>query len=171
MKRLRIFLAAVALTLPIAALARAPAYTSPGADRALVRFSWRMTVAGDVTCRPRTEEELAKLPVHMRTPEVCTPDPANYLLVMQLDEAAADTLPLLRGGIRGDRPLFVLEERALPPGRHRVRLELQRSSDASGLGILAAMDTVLELLPGRVQLVSLDAASGRFTVRSSAGRH
>lgn len=168
MTRLRILLATAALTLPIAALARAPAYTAPGADHALIRFSWRMTVAGDVTCRPRTEEELAAVPVHMRTPEVCTPDPASYLLVLRLDDAAADTLPLVRGGIRSDRPMFVLEERALPPGRHRLRLELQRSSAATGVGVLTAMDTVLDLRAGLVQLVSLDAGNGNFRVRTSA---
>ncbi|HSJ09907.1 MAG TPA: hypothetical protein VK928_08325, partial [Longimicrobiales bacterium] len=106
------------------------------------------------------------LPVHMRTPEVCTKDEATYVLVTRIDGAAPDTVHLLRGGVKGDRPLFVLEERVLPPGVHRVGVELQRIT-AEGTESMAALDTELALTPGGIVLVTLDAAD-RLVVRNSA---
>ncbi|HSJ10414.1 MAG TPA: hypothetical protein VK928_10885, partial [Longimicrobiales bacterium] len=156
MKFARVILASAALTLPVAALSRAP-WTPPGADTATLRFSWRMSVKAQENCRARTQEELDALPVHMRTPEVCTRDDAAYVLVTRIDDTTPDTVHLLRGGVKGDRPLFVLEERVLPPGVHRVGVELQRIT-TEGAESMAALDTELELRPGGIALVTLDAA-------------
>lgn len=165
MKIARMILCAVVLTFPIAALARAP-YTPPGSGDAILRFSWRMSVSAKENCRLRTQAELDALPVHMRTLEVCTRDDASYLLVSRINGMPADTIHLVRGGVKGDRPLFVLKDRMLPPGRHRVRLELERITDA-GTEVLAALDSTLALAEGRVQLVTLDAEARRLTARSS----
>lgn len=162
-----IVLCTSAMTLIVAALARAP-YTPPGAEEAMLRFSWRLSVPANENCRPRTQAELDALPAHMRTAEVCTRDEAAYSLVTRIDEAAPDTVQLLRGGLKGDRPLFVLREHALPPGRRRIRVELRREVPSSASTLLAGLDTVVELVPGRVQLVTLDAEARRFLVRSSA---
>lgn len=163
MRRIRVVLAGAMLALPIAALARAP-YTPPGAEDAVLRLSWRMSATSRESCRPRTQEELDALPVHMRTPEVCTRDLARYLLVLQVGEAVADTVELQRRGAKGDRPLFVLEDRRLEPGVHRVRVGLHRVDR----GPLAEMDTVLTLERGAIALVTLDD-QGRLEARSSAG--
>src|SRR5688572_30286623 len=125
MKAVRMLLCTALLLLPIAALSRAP-WTPPGAHDAVLRFSWRMGVSGERTCRARTQQELDRLPVHMRTPAICTVTAASYLLVTQLDDAVADTTPLLRGGVKGDRPLFVLQERTLQPGERSVSVAILR---------------------------------------------
>lgn len=164
MRYVRMLLCSVALTLPIAALARAP-YTPPGAGDAMLRFAWRMNVTARENCRTRTAEELARLPVHMRTPEICTRDAASYSLITRIGAATPDTVQLTRGGVRGDRPLFVLEQRKLPPGRHRVRIALHRVT-ATNNEVLGELDTVLTLRRGDIQLVTLDAA-GELTARSS----
>ena len=166
MKYARIALCTAALTLPIAALARAP-YTPPGGAEAGLRFSWRMSVSAKENCRPRTSAELAELPVHMRTPEVCTRDAARYALITRIDDVAADTIQLVRGGVKGDRPLFVLEERTLSPGQYRVRVNLERMTD-SGTEVLAALDTLLRMEAGGVQLITLDTEARRLSARSSA---
>jgi hypothetical protein len=166
MKYVRIIVATAAITLLLAALARAP-YTPAGAGEALLRFSWRMSVTARENCRPRTQAELDALPVHMRTPEVCTRDLARYSLITRVDDSPADTLELVRGGVKGDRPLFVLEERTLPAGRHRVQVYLHRTTGTSDSEILASLDTALVLQAGRVQLVMLDTEGRRLTVRSS----
>lgn len=153
----------------LAGLSRGP-YTSPSADSALLRFSLRMSVAATENCRPRTPEELDALPAHMRTPEICTRDLASYSLVTRLDSAVPDTLSLVRGGIKGDRPLFVLEERTLPAGRHRVRVEVVRRPESGAPAVLAALDTVLALEKGGIQLVTMDGDSRRLTTRSSGDR-
>jgi hypothetical protein len=154
-----------AATAAIAAAARAP-YSPPGADDAVLRFSWRMTIDAMENCRRRTAEELEALPAHMRAPELCTRDAATYRLIRRIGELPPDTVHLVRGGAKGDRPVYVLEERALPAGRHRVRVDLERSTSA-GVEVLAALDTVLALREGRVQLVTLDAESRRLVARSA----
>jgi hypothetical protein len=166
MKRAWIVLASALTTLSIAALSRAP-YSPPGRDDALLRFSWRMSVAAREHCRARTQAELDALPVHMRAPEICTREEATYALVTQIDELDADTLPVARGGAKGDRPIFVLEQRVLTPGSHRVRAHFYRTTNTSDTALLAGLDTTLVMERGGVQLVTLASESRRLTVRTS----
>jgi hypothetical protein len=147
----------------IGALTRAP-YTPAGADAAVLRFSWRITIDARERCRVRTPQELESLPVHMRTPEVCEADEASYALVTRIDDARADTLVLLRGGVKGDRPLFVLEDRPLPQGRHRVRAELLRMNGATE-PIVRPLDAELDFRAGAVRLVTLDPEARALTAR------
>lgn len=163
MRKIGVVLCTAAVTFGLAALSRAP-WSPPGADEARLRMSWRMDVTVRENCRTRTSDELASLPVHMRTPEVCTPVEASYALVTSLNGAPPDTLALTRGGVKGDRPLFVLQERVLEPGRHAIEMTLERHT-ASGSEVLAMLDERLTMRKGEVQLVTLDAA-GRLVVRS-----
>jgi hypothetical protein len=166
MRVARIVAASALLTLPIAALARAP-YTPPGASDAILRFSWRMSASAREECRPRTQQELDALPVHMRTPDICTRNTDRYTLVIRVDDSAADTLELVRGGVKGDRPIFVLEERRLSTGTHRVGVELLRLDNAGVATVVASLDSVLTLRRGGVQLVTLQDDGRTLTVRSS----
>src|SRR5690606_16606466 len=88
-------------------LARAP-YTPRGSEDAVLRLSWRFRPVAAETCRPRTQAELDVLPVHMRTPEICESEPVVYSVVRQLDDGAADTIRVVRGGLKQDRPVYVL---------------------------------------------------------------
>jgi hypothetical protein len=155
-----VLLFSAALTCGIGALSRVP-YSAPDGDMASLRFSWRMNVAGGETCRPRTQAELDELPVHMRSPEVCTREVARYTLITTIGDAAPDTTHLVRGGVRGDRPLFVLDERTLSPGAYRVRAELVRATSSS-TRLTAVLDTTLALRAGRVQLITLDPGAQRL---------
>jgi hypothetical protein len=167
MNAVRIVAASVLLALPIVALSRAP-YTPAGAGDAVLRLSWRMSMSAREECRPRTQQELDALPVHMRTPEVCTRDRASYVLVTQVGDERPDTTGLLRGGVKGDRPLFVLDERRLAIGQHRIRVELLRGTDTAGSIMLASLDTLLSFQPGTVRLVTMDGDAVRLVIRSSA---
>jgi hypothetical protein len=164
MRWLRVIVASALLTLPIAALSRAPAYSVPGAGDALLRFSWRMSASAREQCRPRTQQELDALPVHMRTPDICTTDRADYLLITRIGDAAPDTTPLLRGGVKGDRPLFVLEEIRMARGEARVLVEVQRSVPGSDVELIARLDTALTFVEGGVRLVTMNGG-GRLIVR------
>jgi hypothetical protein len=154
-----ILAASVALILPIAGLARAP-YTPAGAGDAVLRFSWRMTVSVREDCRQRTQAELDALPVHMRTPEECTRDASQYQLALRIGERT-ELLQLMRRGAKGDRPLFVLEERRLPPGSYNVSVELQRVTEL--VETVARLDTALVLQRGAVKLITR-AEDGRLLV-------
>ena len=164
MRAVRVVLCSGVIALGIAAAARAP-YTPRGAADAVLRFSWRMNVTAQENCRTRTQQELDALPVHMRTPQVCTRDVANYRLITRIGDNAPDTLPITRGGVKGDRPLFVSHESALPPGPANITVELQRTA-AGHVDILARMDTAMTMVRGRIQLVTLDG-DGRLVLQSS----
>ena len=157
-------LCSAAAALAIAALARAP-WIPAGHEQAWLRFSWRMNLVATEACRPRTDAELAELPVHMRTPEVCTSDLADYFLVLRIDTASADTVALVRGGVKGDRPLFVLEERRIRPGTHDVQVELVRA--AAARTVLASLDTRITVRSGEIVLITLDRDGDRLMVRSA----
>jgi hypothetical protein len=163
MRLLWMLLATAALTVPFAALTRAP-WTPSGAGDAVLRLSWRMSISARGECRPRTQAELDALPVHMRTPEVCAADTSTYVVITRLDDNAPDTLQLLRGGVKGDRPLFVLEDRRLPPGRYTFGIRLLRLGD-DGEEVLTNLDTTLALASGRIALVTLDAEGRELIVR------
>ena len=147
-------------------LSRAP-YDPPGGDHAMLRLSWRLRGERVETCRTRTEAELAALPAHMRTPEVCEARLLRYRLVQQVDDAAPDTVTVIPGGARGDRPLFVLRETPLLPGPRRVRVTLARED---GAGEPLAFEQVIDAAPGAVELVTLDAEAGRLVHRTTANR-
>lgn len=158
-----VILVSALMTAALGWLARAP-YRPPGGDMGLLRLSWRLRGERIETCRPRTPAELDALPVHMRTPEVCEGRLVAYLLVVRLDDAPPDTVRVLPGGARGDRPVFVLHELRLEPGPHRVRVSFEREED-TGLAEARsplAIDTVLDVTPGAIELITLDAAARRF---------
>ena len=150
-------------------LARAP-WDPPGHDAAVLRLSWRMRSAGTEVCRPRTQAELEALPAHMRTLELCERQVLSYRLVLQLDDAAPDTLRVLPGGIRRDRPAFVLNEIRIAPAAHRVRVRFEQdggSGSGGGAGLMLAIDTVLHARAGRVELITLDADAARLVHRTA----
>jgi hypothetical protein len=107
---------------------RAP-YASAASSDGLLRLSWRMRSESAQVCRARTPEELASLPAHMRTPEVCVTQDAVYRLELDVDDDEALVLRMHPHGARGDRPLFVFHERRLVPGEHDVRVRFHREHD------------------------------------------
>ena len=147
-------------------LSRAP-YTPSAAETGMLRMSWRLRPERVETCRPRTQAELDALPAHMRTPEVCDGGLAAYRLVVRIDDGAPDTMRVLPGGARGDRPLFVLRETPLAPGPHRVLIRFEREHPEREDAPPLALDTVLDVVAGRIELITIEPASRRLVhVRS-----
>jgi hypothetical protein len=158
----------VVLLAGIGGLSQVP-YTPAGSAEAVLRLSWRFRGERSETCRPRTPAELEALPVHMRTPEVCEGGNVAYRLVTQVGGARPDTAVVLPGGARGDRPVFVLRESALPPGRHRVQVRFEPvAGGAAGESATLHIDTVVQAEPGVVHLITLDATGGGLVHRSGA---
>jgi hypothetical protein len=76
---------AVAVAVITAALSRVP-WSAERSERALVRLSWRAPIARVEECRTLTGEELSRLPLHMRKPEVCEGRLLPYVLSIEVDE-------------------------------------------------------------------------------------
>jgi hypothetical protein len=158
MKQMRMFwlvLVTGAVVFAIGWVARAP-YQAPGGDSALLRLSWRLRGERNETCRPRTQEELDALPVHMRTPEICEGVLVSYRLIVQLDDQAPDTSRVAPAGAKGDRPIYVFDEQRLAPGPHRVRVNFAREVSVADGAAAFSLDTVLNAVAGGVELITMD---------------
>jgi hypothetical protein len=134
-------LVALAVTFGIAALSRVP-YAADESDRALVRFSWRTPSAFVEECRRLSQEEIERLPVHMRREEVCEGRVLPYRLLVRIDGRTVYDELVRAAGARGDRPLYVFRELPAAPGEYLVEVLWERE----GLG--AAEPAVLQPLGG-----------------------
>lgn len=164
----------VACTLALLGLASRARYEPSDGSVALLRMSWRVRGDKNEVCRQRTEEELERLPAHMRTPEVCTTESLVYALSVRLDDGTPSVVMIRPAGARADRPLFVLRDVTMTPGAHRVRIEFARAKEHSDDGddhrdrshdTVLAIDTVLRFVPGQIDLITVDPETGRFVVR------
>jgi len=155
---------ALLLTAGTAWLSRVPVrFSAP--DDGLLRLSWRIEGVTVEACRQRTPEELAELPVHMRNPQACIGGLAPYLLYLTVDGAILSEDTFHAAGARQDRPVFVLRDVPLAPGRHEVEVRFQalipEGVEPSGQGIRELNWSGTVTLEGReVALLTL-AGSGR----------
>ena len=113
----------LALLVAVGALSRAP-YDSHRVDDAVLRLSWRLRGEPVQQCRNRTPAELEALPVHMRTPQVCSGRVSSYRLLVQIDDRVLPPMELRAAGAHADRPIYVFKEAPLSPGQHTIAVEL-----------------------------------------------
>ncbi len=155
-------LLALAMTAGIAWLSRVP--TNFGADAdAVIRLSWRVEGVPVEACRTRTEEELAVLPVHMRSPQECASAIAPFALDVVVDGKAAVRDTVFPKGVRGDRPVYVL--RNFPAGAGRTALSVrfeavlaEGAEPGDGVATIYAWDGEVDLAAGDVALLTVDGA-------------
>jgi hypothetical protein len=93
---------------------------------AVLRFSWRAASRLVEECRRLSDEDLARLPVHMRREEVCEGRLLPYRLRVTLNDRLVVDEIVEPAGARGDRPLFVFHELVVRPGEYRVEVEWER---------------------------------------------
>lgn len=98
----------------------------PNGDDARLRLSWRARPERIEVCRQVSDDELAKLGEHMRRRIECTGRFATYALTVALDGHTLHSAVVRGAGLRNDRPVFLLDEIALPPGKRRLRVVFQR---------------------------------------------
>jgi hypothetical protein len=169
------------LLLDIAALSRLPLGEPP--EHGVLRLSWRMVGAAVRICRPYTEEERRTIPQHMqRQGEVCDQTVLPYRLRLWVDGQVRLDAVVRPGGLREDRPLFVLEDLALPPGPRALRVEFAPTEavpeagaghdDPRALARQAAvraaaryeLEASVQMRSGRILLLDLDERERRFRV-------
>lgn len=170
LRRAAAVLLAVGLTGGVAWLSRVPTEFG-GGDDAVIRLSWRVASVPVEACRTRTEEELAALPVHMRSPRECTRALAPFALDVALDGRAVVSDTVFPKGMRGDRPVYVYHDLPASPGRVAlsVRFEAVLSQGArpsDGTATRYAWDGELDLDAGEVALLTA-SGPGRLTLRTA----
>ena len=122
---------------------------------ARLRLSWSARPERIEVCRTLSAAELAEREEHMRQRVDCEGKFASYALRVDADgHRLAESLE--RGaGLRHDRPLYVLREVDLAPGRHRIHVEFTRrertDNDAAAFAGGASAGTDTGLFAGRAQ--------------------
>lgn len=125
---LRGALATVVVTaggLATAWLSQAP-WQVPEAERALLRLAWSGRPERIEHCRALSDEELERVPAHMRQRVRCEGASARYLLEVTVPGVAGLVDTLVGGGARRDRPIHLLRDLSLDPGSHRIAVSLRR---------------------------------------------
>jgi hypothetical protein len=124
-----------------------------------IRVALRSAQARVETCRDRSEEELARLPAHMRTPRACEEVAVDYRLSLEVDGRQEFTGVLSHSGLRRTRPLVFDRLLLLPPGERRMRVELVPATPFAG-DEAAALPRVqwtgaVTVEPGRIALLEV----------------
>ncbi|HEX2439236.1 MAG TPA: cytochrome b N-terminal domain-containing protein [Methylomirabilota bacterium] len=155
---------AVAVSAGLLALVAGGSRWPQGADpdHAVLRLGWRLAGQVRERCRDLTAEELAARPVHMRRPRECVREPLAYELTATVDGAVVARRRVHAPGLRGDRPLSVEEDLAVPPGDHAVTVRFVPEAAADEAKSLTFEGTA-RFEQGRVVLITHDG--GRLVTR------
>jgi hypothetical protein len=161
---------AVLLTGAVAALTRFPV-TFPGGGAGVLRLSWHLRGVTAESCRTVSDEDLARLPPHMRNPRACIGVSAAYHLTVTTDGTPVVDDTVRAPGARGDRPLNVLRELPLEPGDHRIEIRFRAlvpdgaaSSDEGTAEV--TWNGRIRVQAREVALVTLDATGKELELRS-----
>jgi hypothetical protein len=123
--------AAVAATVGIA-IASSFRMTSRASDDAVLRLTWTARPERIEDCRAQSEEELAKLPPHMRQALVCEGTSASYRLIVRRETTVVLDEIVRGGGLRHDRPLYVFREIPVPAGETAIAVRFIRLDAPAG---------------------------------------
>jgi hypothetical protein len=96
------------------------------APTAVLRLAWTARPERVEICRQVSEEELARIPQHMRQAVVCEGQAATYLLEVRREDSLVLSALVRGGGLRQDRHLYVFREISLPSGMSMIDVRLSR---------------------------------------------
>ena len=100
--------------------------TVHGSDQAILRLAWSVRPERIESCRQQSEEELARLPQHMRQPVVCEGVSAQYRLTVRREGTVIAEQIVRSGGLRHDRRIYVFHELPLDPGDGLIEVRFDR---------------------------------------------
>ncbi len=114
-------------------LTRASSFSlSPHGEQAVLRLAWTARPERIEDCRQRSDEELSKLPSHMRQPMSCVGTSATYRLEVRWNDQMIVQQTIRGAGLRHDRPLYLYRNIDLPPGDAVIRVAFQRVESVTG---------------------------------------
>jgi hypothetical protein len=98
---------------------------------AVLRLAWTARPERVENCRPQTDEELAKLPAHMRQSTVCECTTASYRLEVRRAGTLIVEQTVRGGGLHHDRPLYVFRDIPMPAGEAPISIRFSRLETAT----------------------------------------
>lgn len=144
--------------------------TMPGeaASEGVLVLDWRLRGEETGSCLRAPDEDLERLPVHMRSPDACLGELPPYRVRLRIDGELVVDEEVRGGGLRGDRPLTVHRELRLDPGLREVQAEFFREDGDLEAVELSVRDTV-PVEPGRVLLLVRRQDTGVLEIREPVG--
>ncbi|MBT8488236.1 MAG: hypothetical protein HKN72_04480 [Gemmatimonadetes bacterium] len=165
-QRVMAVVASLILAAGMAGLSQVPVATADGDAR--VRLSWRNEPIRVEECRTLSDEDQADVPAHMRRAQSCTGYRVDYELRLEIDGQSVAVDTVAPSGLRRDRPVYVLRDIAVPPGRHDVEVSyaalVPEDYQAEGLPAAFGWSGDMELGPGDVGVLTL-GDNGRSLIR------
>lgn len=122
-------LPATAVCLALIAWGSAAPVRQDSGGTARLRLSWSARPERIEQCRELTAEELAARGEHMRQRLECTGHFASYDLQVEIDDQVVHRSVAQGGGLRNDRPIFLVKDLVISPGNHRVRVTFNRRGE------------------------------------------
>jgi hypothetical protein len=172
-------LLAILTTVALAWASRAPMTIHSSPD-AMLRLAWSARPQRIEKCRQLSEEELAKIPQHMRQPVTCEGVNARYRLQVRVDGALVADRLVQGGGLRRDRRLYVFEEVPVAPREASIDVRLDRvdvegaptteaKADRGEVPPHLAYTGRRQFLPRTVILVTYDPVQRVLTATTGSG--
>jgi hypothetical protein len=121
--------------------------TVHGSNEAVLRLAWSARPERIEQCRQQSEEELARLPPHMRQPVVCEGVAAAYRLTVRREGALVAQRVVRGGGLRHDRRLYVFHEVVMPSGEGAIDIRFDRLDAVTPSRLAGASVTSLSAVP------------------------
>jgi ferredoxin/coenzyme F420-reducing hydrogenase delta subunit len=104
-------------------------YAAPSPEGAELVVTFKHPGRSSEECRELTPEEIAARPVHMRQQQVCDRRRSHVRLRVSLDGEPVFTESYPPGGVWGDGNSVAVETLEVPPGTHRVLVEIGDGPD------------------------------------------
>jgi hypothetical protein len=138
---------------------------SDPATGSVLRIAIRTSAGTAQVCHRLKQEELDKLPMHMRRPESCEAHAVPYRLEIATGGATLLDRTYQAAGLRGDRPLTVNEDIPVAAGNHDVSIRFTPKPDVEAPAPSFRFDGPIEFPDGRIRVATLEPRSTGFEIR------
>ena len=155
----------VGVSWALGAFAAFPLVLSPP-DKAMLKVAFRHVAAFQRGARALSQEELEKLPRHMRPQNQersRTGTRVDTVVLVDLDGRHLLQKTYRPSGLRHDGPTFAYEEVAVPPGRYRLKAMLAEAAKGTGDDQQRRswrLDEEVEIHPRQVVLIEFSEETG-----------
>ena len=155
----------VGVSWALGAFAAFPLVLSPP-DKAMLKIAFRHVAAFQRGARALSQEELEKLPRHMRPQNQersRTGTRVDTVVLVDLDGRHLLQKTYRPSGLRHDGPTFAYEEVAVPAGRYRLKAILTEAAKGTGDGKqrrLWQLEEEVDIRPRQVLLIDFSEEAG-----------
>lgn len=140
-----------------------PAYQHLAPDHALLRVSFRAPGQPVAECRPRSAEELAKMPPQLRAQVECPRERSPVHMRVELDGKMLFDEAFAPAGLRRDGAASGHHRLPIPAGEHLVRVQVNDNVRVKGFTYEG--EQRVKLAPGDVVLIDFLPDHGGVVIR------